>query len=329
MLQDLRVSLFLGLLCVCFSADAAATPVLAVPVFHTLHEGSHAMLDALTASRSCIFHISEYLDTRFYESKHLHVAAYHEFVSPDGINPIALGTAILKGHNISANSKHATLLSDDMEAAAACARDGYVTAIAALVRSDLMFSLKGAALPDITYFIVARTDLMRYALSIYISDQNVSSKYLQFKDPTKLNRERLFYNISGIQTAVAFVHKRWETGSNFFLHLDTHFRVPCDKIKIIKYEDFMLNASTFSTAFYESFSEGKPGSKSPEGSPSSAASKYSVQKVHSNNISDFVLNSAEVEEMFKTSIHAQYADVLRAKVPCFGAMSFLAVRNHT
>ena len=295
------------------AASDLAPSATAVPIFHTLHEGSHAMLASLAASRSCIFHISEYLDIRFYSSREEQKRAYKEYLRPGGIDPIALYNAILGGKRLLPhNSTDAISLATDMKTALTCANSGHVTLIIALVRLDLV-SLEALTASDANrnFFILARTDLMRFSLSVFKSG-NFSSWYQQFDRPAV--RPKVHYNITDLQESAKFAQRQWKLGAGYFHKLSAQLRVPCDRIYFLRYEDYCTNSTAFCIAFYDVAATGSAGVRYEYESRSSAIPKRKVHKVHSSNISSFVENSDEVEMHFKNEQYAPYEDVLRSNM---------------
>lgn len=147
---------------------------------------------------------------------------------------------------------------------------------------------------NVLVFIAARQDCMRWALSKYHGDGSGKRGHLQFAlasgkikksslkkihvDPTKL--ERL---ISQCEES----HKKKYELAKLLVSHDI-------KTEVVLYEDFIKDKAQVLRAMLESLQVTEIDSKVSEALM--AGPVYS--KVHSDDISEFVLNSGEIEEMF-------------------------------
>lgn len=266
--------------------------ILAVPIFHTRHEGSHAISGSLV-SRSCVFNIKEYLDVNNYYSSHDQVLAYKQFLNPSGIDAKAMSAALLRGNLNRTHPRDARLLKNDMLRAHHCHKQGFLTMIIGSVRINAISALrKLGGIPDTNFFVLARTDIMRFSLSIY-QKGNFSQHYAQFAKKSRF--QKMQYELESLERASRNIRDSyWKFGVNFILKLKEDRKVPCERIHIIRYEDFLENSTAFCIAVHEVIARGHQGIKSAHGSNVTARLAEVVRKVHSVEISKFVENSAEV-----------------------------------
>lgn len=268
--------------------------VLSIPIFHKMHEGSHAIGQAL-AGISCTFFVEEFLDIRYFENNNSEMQkAEREFTSADGVDLQKLNSLI----KIKA-------FQPDYKLYSKCIERGVITSVVGLVRRFEHRPVKMTS----PAFVLIRSDIMRFSLSL--ARQDFHEFYPQFNKSFILTPRH--YNISSLRKYALEVIEGWKSRSQRIQQIRKVYGVSCDRIKIIIYEDFLRDPSTLINNMYSFAIKGLSGISGLNDSMKNEwpGHRSNYTKVHPVNIRSFVLNADEVEKHFADENYINFLKILK------------------
>lgn len=282
--------------------------VIPVAIFHTEHEGSHA-IGSYLANLPCTFFLSEHLDGRYYNSSADHSIVLETFFNKDGLNLANLFSSIVKYKNHPYGSLRDLFVSD-LKKHTECERRGIVSIVVTLCRFLYFQTFSISAInPSTVYFLLARTNLMNFALSISRTEREVT----KVKDPQFLQSvevPKLYYPLDELSDRAHEIMVRvWRSSLFKFMQLRKRYGIQCRFLRVIFYEDFLLDADDFAIRAYRAIVPKQFQESAENLLPKEKVVSY--KKVHPNDISKFVKNSAEVFHFFTASTFPAYGSFLK------------------
>jgi hypothetical protein len=283
-------------------------------IVHSLHEGSHAIEAALSQAHGTTA-LRELFDGRELGPSVLPPArgAFARGDLAELTKIVAGRQAQLANHDPHWQSLNRVL---DLLRSTDCSRG---QALSALVRTE--DGLAAYAHPDMVYFVLVRLDLMRWALST-AREVMADCPHPQFGG---CNPSRYKVTKRGVQLAAGKCVRRWTIKVRYVKrivsgeHLHSGQRssggartVDCSRVHLVQYEAFLDNETGVVDGMFAHLRATQTGARSwPRAAGDPAVASF--KKVHSNDISTFVDNAAEVSKMFAGSHFSSFANVLRSE----------------
>ena len=257
-------------------------------VLHVGHEGSHGVGDKLVQMRCVNYLANEYFDIR--ESNGIANAsqqldALRTFFNMPLVTDLQLATVLPSMDK--RRTAHADEEAKFFDAECSCEARG------ALLRADAATLCQ---LPGTKPYILVRTDLMRWSLSIY------SEKYVQSMPQfSNVTLPKVAFRIQTLSTIARQLIQRWAAKANMYTNL-----IRCGlKPQLITFEAF---EDTQQPPF-EMVRQLRPCRH--EQRPERAYT--SVRVVHSHRISEFVENADQVHAHFIATPYPTFAQVFTQK----------------
>lgn len=265
--------------------------IVPVAIYHTNHEGSHAIGESLE-QYPCVAFISECLDSRF----QYYNVTIRAFLDKKGVDLPGLWEGL--GHS-QICAKGITKWQQKITKCEATGSDIFVVA---LVRREL---LKTKVSAHLRVFSLIRTDLLRFALSRSKEEAiALESRYPQF-NRNGVNVTRHHFSISNLRQDIFDISEKVYPSQIKHVEKGILSKLPCSNMKFIFYEDFLSDHEDFTFRLYKAMaSEFGPVIQV-------GLSKIGVHRVHSDDITAFVSNHGEVLQMFLSEPFETFGMVLK------------------
>jgi hypothetical protein len=282
-------------------AVSSSHRVIPVAIIHGQHEGSHALISSFSEIE-CVASIGEYLDDRNFESPADQGRAIKIFFDPAGPDAHELHSLFLIGKKKDEVEKYSI-----SKLVNHCKSLGLPVVIAALIRGRTQYILNFSR----PLFFLYRGDRMRFSLSL------ASSVLDEIKDPQFKKgfiAPKRNYSIKLVEQKSDVVTHSWKERAKEVQNvIDRGFS--CSRLILLGYEEFQKNNSLFTTHIYKMVLKLEGISVPLVKRASSSILPLKVfTKVHSDNISEFVENSEEVERYFKEDKGKSFEEVIDSNV---------------
>jgi hypothetical protein len=278
-------------------AGGDTVPCARYVIIHDAHEGSHALDQAFGAAYGT-FSFLEIADGR--ETGSLTEEVLEAFATGDQPR---LALLVERAYR-NMKSRRPSVISNYIGIKDVDCASGRVMGALARESKPAMYAHPGVAI-----FLIVRTDLMRWALSLTKSVTS-SCPHPQFGGCNDAGKHRV--NLVELKNTARKLVSKWKRKSRFAQriargeHLGPAAPLDCSRVYVVTYEAFLESKDRVVRSM---FSHVQRASALAKAVP--MPSRRVFKKVHSENISDWVENYQEVEKMFRLARFPLWADILQ------------------
>jgi hypothetical protein len=296
--------------------------IIPVALTHDAHEGSHAIGESL-AAYPCVIFLEEKFTTikmNEEEGKKLRAEALDMFFGVKDIDIHELFKILKAFSNL-----HDEDAGEALGIYRTCKAFNQTVYLAALMRDfDVVARKKeiGEA-KRLKYYPIVRTKIMNFALSISKDEMEaLGRKHPQFGGQVTELVQHTF-NISNLRKSSHTILDNWNEKITSVVSMTKSKDVSCDNVRFVVYEDYLLNPEEFTFNLYQSLLASTGGGRKAAAtitvpmSLSDDEHEISVHRVHTDDISVFVKNDAQVRHFFNVTKYPTFDELAKkSDLPC-------------
>jgi hypothetical protein len=268
-----------------------------VTVYHTSHEGSHAIVESLS-NYPCVFSLSEYLTHENSEP------ALNAFLNKKGLDIEGLLAGLQMNDNVSSESLH--IMYKDIKS---CQASNQILFFVAL-----LYQLPRAARysPHLRVIPLVRTDVMRLALARDKDEVKAlgSGGHPHHIDEVHLRKHH--FVLEDLRGEIEIIQKNYISKVETLKNAKA-WGIPCSSMIIIFYEDYVINTEDFIFRIYK-FLRRVDLNKTTNETTSILQQQHNLnissQQIHPYDFTTFVANDVEVLNLFLSEPYLSFGNIL-------------------